>query len=162
MKKAGSYLGAAVLVGLLSEYSDNNLNLINAPPLAKEKGIQLSTSHEEQVPTQLECLVSVEVQQQGGAIHQVGGFVSAGTPMLAQINGASVSTPVSLAGNVLVYKSQANPQVMPAVAGALAGANASILSYAGSLPVNGAAWGIMRISQPISCLDILKLHVNMV
>ncbi|XP_013380065.1 uncharacterized protein LOC106151380 [Lingula anatina] len=116
MKKAGSNLGAAVLVGLFSEHSDIDLNLINAPPLAKEKGIQLSTSHEEQVPAQLECLVSVVVQQQGGAIHQVGGFVSAGTPMLAQINGASVSTPVSLAGNVLVYKSQANPQVMPAVA----------------------------------------------
>ena len=41
LKNAGSYLGAAVTVGLLKSATSNGINLVNAGVLAKEVGVQV-------------------------------------------------------------------------------------------------------------------------
>ena len=43
LQKAGSYLGAAVLVGALRSDSSNGLNLVSAPALAKQLGVKVRT-----------------------------------------------------------------------------------------------------------------------
>ncbi len=45
VEKGGSYLSAAALVGLLRSGSKNGLNLVSAPAVAKEIGIQVNESY---------------------------------------------------------------------------------------------------------------------
>jgi len=42
MKKALSYMNTAVCVGALATEAKNDLNLVNAPLLAKERGLQVN------------------------------------------------------------------------------------------------------------------------
>ena len=42
LENAASYLGAAVLVGVLRPKSQNGLNLVSAPAVAKEMGLKVS------------------------------------------------------------------------------------------------------------------------
>ena len=44
LENAASYLGAAVLVGVLRPKSQNGLNLVSAPAVAKEMGLQVGGS----------------------------------------------------------------------------------------------------------------------
>ena len=44
LENAASYLSAAVLVGLLRSNSQNGLNLVSAPAVAKEMGLQVGGS----------------------------------------------------------------------------------------------------------------------
>ena len=41
LQKAGSFLGAAALVGLLGTTTSNSLNLVSAPALAKKLGVKV-------------------------------------------------------------------------------------------------------------------------
>ena len=43
LSKAGSYLGASLLVGLLKSSTSNGLNLVSAPAAAKAAGIKVKT-----------------------------------------------------------------------------------------------------------------------
>ncbi|XP_064648038.1 D-3-phosphoglycerate dehydrogenase-like [Lineus longissimus] len=157
LDKSGSYLGAAVLAGLLRLQCNGFLNLVNAPVFAKEMGIEITTEYKEAASQ----LVQVIVQQDGSPVcNKVSGFASNNSSMLTEMNSGQYVQPVCLAGNLLIYQAQANPQVMPAVAGALAGEDCTPMSFASSSPVNGQAWNVMHLSVPLKNPDILKLHVT--
>lgn len=49
-----AFLGSAVLVGLLKGMTQNGINLVNAPVLAQERGVNLSvTAHSDIAPSVL-------------------------------------------------------------------------------------------------------------
>jgi hypothetical protein len=66
------FLGTAVLVGMLTGHTKNGLNLINAPALAKDAGIEVSQSYEghSEVPT-----ATVTVSQSKNISHSVQGML---------------------------------------------------------------------------------------
>lgn len=162
LRKAGSYMKAAVMVGLLRPKSQNGLNLISAPAYAKEMGLQVGTEHVEKAPEGFTELVKVVAQQPGGPIHQICGMVGGGRPQLVSINGAQFPQGALLKGDVLVYRSQANPGVLGAVTGTLAGDNTGVQAFAMTTPVNGETWNVMHVSTHVQNLEPLKHHVNYV
>jgi hypothetical protein len=66
------FLGTAVLVGMLTGHTKNGLNLINAPTLAKDAGIEVSESYDghSDVPT-----VTVTVSQGKSVSHSLQGML---------------------------------------------------------------------------------------
>ena len=151
LKDAGCYLQAAVLVGLLNSQSQNGLNLVSAPALAKEIGIQVGTAtdwlkhmqlfrylhlvaekgcsieietshvlqvateHRAEAPKGLSELVSLSIQQPGGATYVLSGLVGANKPVWGAINGAAFTQGVALEGDLLLYRSAADLKVLSAV-----------------------------------------------
>jgi hypothetical protein len=67
-----NFLSTAVLVGMLTGHTKNGLNLINAPALAKDAGIEVSQSYEgpSDIPT-----VTVTVSQGKSISHSLQGML---------------------------------------------------------------------------------------
>ena len=61
-------LGSAVLVGVLGAASDARVNLVNAPMLARERGINLVEEKDREGAGQYTNLVSVEVRTDAGRV----------------------------------------------------------------------------------------------
>jgi len=81
------FLGTAVLVGMLTGHTKNGLNLINAPTLGKDAGIEVSESYEGHSDTPM---VTVTVSQGKSVSHLLQGTVRADElPYLLTINDAS-------------------------------------------------------------------------
>lgn len=73
------FLGTAVLVGMLTGRTKNGLNLINAPTLAKDAGIEVSESYDghSDVPT-----VTVTVSQGKSVSHSLQGMLHCSTTVI--------------------------------------------------------------------------------
>lgn len=158
MKKAGSYLSAAALMGMLKAQTQNGLNLVSAPALGKELGIQVAAEYVEGTSDSL----SLVMQSPGGAAMQLSGEVGADQPLLKGINGAQFAQGVSLRGNILLYCSQGNGGTLAAVAAALTAASNQVLSFSTSAPTNSKTWALMHLANPIQSLDAVKQHVEFV
>jgi hypothetical protein len=74
-----NFLDTAVLVGMLTGRTKNGLNLINAPALAKDAGIEVSQSYEghSDAPT-----VTVSVSQGKSISHSLQGMLNCSTAVL--------------------------------------------------------------------------------
>lgn len=81
--------------------------------------MQVTCEHKEQVTKGLSELVSVSLQQPGGATYSLYGLVAANKPVLVAINDAAFAQGVTLEGDVLVYRSPADLKVLTAVSGML-------------------------------------------
>lgn len=161
LKKAGSYLSAAVMVGLLGSQSSNGLNLVSAPAHAKEMGLQVKQEHTFKVPEGYRELVTVVVQQPGGATYRLNGHVGGGFPLLVSVDDASFCQGVLLQGNLIVYRGKADPSVLSSVIASLS-AKTAVQSFATTGTLNGETWSVMQIRQPVEDLEILKPYVNFV
>jgi hypothetical protein len=76
------FLGTAVLVGMLTGQTKNGLNLINAPALAKDAGIEVSQSYEgnSDAPT-----VTVSVSQGKSISHLLQGMLNCSTAVISSV-----------------------------------------------------------------------------
>lgn len=76
------FLGTAVLVGMLTGHTKNGLNLINAPTLAKDAGIEVSESYEghSDMP-----MVTVTVSQGKSVSHSLQGMLHYSTAAIPLI-----------------------------------------------------------------------------
>jgi D-3-phosphoglycerate dehydrogenase len=78
-------LGAAAFVGVLGEASDVRVNLVNATPLAKERGINLVQERDPEAHGAYANFVGVEVRTSAGSVSLVGTSVN-GRVHLLRIN----------------------------------------------------------------------------
>ncbi|XP_053373404.1 D-3-phosphoglycerate dehydrogenase-like [Mercenaria mercenaria] len=143
LKDAGSYLGASVLSGLLSVEGgagDAALNLVSAPAVAKQQGIQVESKYESTKGSQL-----VSVSADG---RTVTGTTSGGQPLLISINGAQFSTPAVLSGSVLLFQAKSDPKLVSTVAGALSDNGASVTGFSVTVDSKGSQWGIVYLPSP--------------
>ena len=62
-------------------------------------------------------LVTVTVQQLGGAIYTLSGLVAAGTPMLVSLNSAQFCPMVAVEGTNLVFRALSGPSTLGAIVG---------------------------------------------
>jgi hypothetical protein len=74
-----NFLSTAILVGMLTGHTKNGLNLINAPALAKDAGIEVSQSYEghSDIPT-----VTVTVSQGKSISHSLQGMLHCSTAVI--------------------------------------------------------------------------------
>jgi hypothetical protein len=76
------FLGTAVLVGMLTGHTKNGLNLINAPTLAKDAGIEVSESYEGQSDMPI---VTVTVSQGKSVSYSLQGMLHYSTTVIPLI-----------------------------------------------------------------------------
>jgi len=155
LSKAGSYLGASLLVGLLKSSTSNGLNLVSAPAAAKAAGIKVETTHSSSaadVP-----LVSIAVKKGEVAAVELSGTVTSGVPVLVSVNGSSLGQALSLEDTVVL--AQADKQGMPGLAGAVCenGTELKALSSAGS-----SGWVALKVAPALNSLDSIKANAKAV
>ncbi|PSN52991.1 hypothetical protein C0J52_01149 [Blattella germanica] len=138
------FLSTAVMVGMLTGYTKNGLNLINAPSLAKEAGIEVSQLHEGQseVPT-----VSVTISQGKSNSHSVRGTVRADElPYLQKIDDACFGQAgVLLDNNVQIFQCQDCTTNLSAIISQLISTGANIMNVATASGKN--VWVAVRTAE---------------
>ncbi|XP_034184873.2 hydroxypyruvate reductase [Osmia lignaria lignaria] len=90
-----AFVHTAVLLGVLSGQTKNGLNLINAPTLAREMGIEVEGSH---VSAEGKAVL---VQVEG---HRIKGTVRDKEPLLLSLDDASFANGIALGDSVCLYK----------------------------------------------------------
>lgn len=155
LEKAGSYLSAALLAGYLRSSKAGAgaaLNLVNAPVLAKDTGLQVSTSYQ----TGASPSVSVCVATSSGEL-QLTGSVAAGSPVLTSVQGCSFAVPASLRGPVLVFKANATPALLPSVIDSVGKSGGSVVGLSVSNTVSNTVYGVVNLSAALgNGLEALK------
>jgi D-3-phosphoglycerate dehydrogenase len=158
--KAGSYLNASVLMGLLAGGSAS-LNLVSAPAAAKTAGVQVSCSHSATAPSQYPELVSIAVSQSGREVISLSGTVAAGKPILTTINGAALGQGVVLEGNLVLYRAEGNGQVLTSITGALLENNSQVEAYVNSaMSSDNGRWAVMKVSPPLASISSIAPLVS--
>lgn len=143
LEKAGSYLSAAVLSGLLSNTAGqgSTLNLVSAPALGKQLGVKVESKYEASAPLPYQSLVSVSC---GG--QTLMGTTSGGQSLLVGINNSWFPCPATLSGPVIVFSAQASPQLVSQVAGVLGSNGASVTGMSVSAEGQGLQWGVVNLT----------------
>jgi D-3-phosphoglycerate dehydrogenase len=77
-----SLLGAAALAGILGATSDTRVNLVNAPHIAKEHGLEIEEVKDPRADSQYSNLVGVEVRASGGSVYLAGSAFGANVHLL--------------------------------------------------------------------------------
>jgi D-3-phosphoglycerate dehydrogenase len=99
-------LGIAVLVGILSGHTEEQVNLVNAPALAEERGIELSEL-KDTVSDEFTELVTVRIESGDDAVQVAGTAVGPrNLPHLVQVWGESFYMPFDDHLVVFRYKDQ--------------------------------------------------------
>jgi D-3-phosphoglycerate dehydrogenase len=99
-------LGLAVLVGILSGHTEEQVNLVNAPALAEERGIEL-TELKDTVSEEFTELVTVRIESDDGSIEVAGTAVGPrNLPHLVKVWGESFYMPFADHLVVFRYKDQ--------------------------------------------------------
>lgn len=137
----------AALRGVLAQWIDEPVNLVNAQFMARELGLEV----EERKGTDAGSytnLIEVEVQA-GGEIHQVAGAVFRGDePRLVRMDDYPVE--VQPVGDLLIYHNEDRPGMVAAVASILAQADINIGNLALGRREEGArALAIIHVDEPI-------------
>lgn len=145
LSKAGSYLSAAVLTGLLASKAQNGLNLVSAPALAKELGVAVKTSHKEGG-----CCNTVTLTV---GTTSLCGTVAVGSPALCAVNGQVFSQPTGMLGNMLLYKGGDHMAVLTALTAA---AGAPPQSFTMSSVDGGESWVACNLAAPLANTDSVK------
>ncbi len=95
-------LGIAVLVGILSGHTEEAVNLVNAPALAEERGIEL-VEHKDAVSEEFTELVTVRIESDEHAVEVAGTAVGPrNLPHLVSVWGESFYMP--LAEHLVVFR----------------------------------------------------------
>lgn len=91
-----AFVHTAVLVGILSGQTKNGLNLVNAPTLAREIGVDVNGSHEESADGE-----AIVVQAEG---HRIKGTVRDNQPLLLSLDDAQFANGIALGNFVSLYQ----------------------------------------------------------
>ncbi|CAD1468068.1 unnamed protein product [Heterotrigona itama] len=96
-----SFVHTAVLLGILSGQTKNGLNLINAPVLAQETGIEVKESHEESADVE-----AIVVQAKDHSIKgsNISGTVRDNEPLLLSLDDARFANGIALRNHVSFYR----------------------------------------------------------
>ncbi|CAL1582348.1 unnamed protein product [Knipowitschia caucasica] len=152
MKSSSGYLTSAVLVGLLGNES-TSINLINVLNFANDSGIQVNQTH-----STSNCggaLCEVELSADGWKL-TASGSVQNGVPVLLTLSDSVFRQPVSLIGNLLLFKASASPQLLSSVVGVLATHGVQIESFSAPTKHTGEQWYCVGVSKLLKDLNALK------
>eukprot|EP00057_Strongylocentrotus_purpuratus_P005070 XP_003730140.1 PREDICTED: D-3-phosphoglycerate dehydrogenase [Strongylocentrotus purpuratus] len=159
LKKAGSYLKAAVSAGILRvQTGGNNVNLVNAQPLLAELGLEITVNNEDAAPANSKASVAVTITV-GGNPHRLGGAVFGTIPQLVEVDSATFDTGCPLSGNWLLYRSQNAAAALAALASGLGDKN-QLLAFSSSAQTNGESWSVIKLATPQPGVEALAGAVS--
>jgi D-3-phosphoglycerate dehydrogenase len=143
----------AVLQGLMSPILDEPVNLVNAPVMAKQRGIEVKESHSRTSPEHA-CLLSVRAHLPGGD-RTICGTVYGQEARIVHIDGYHVD--IHPEGHMIVTQHNDQPGIIGNV-GMLLGSNHINIAgmHVGRETVGGRAIMAIMIDEPISA-DLMRL-----
>ncbi len=149
---AGKPIEAAVLAGLMKCYSDT-VNMVNAPFLAKERGLDVrSVRHEREGA--YNTLIRVTVGTSVGDRSVAGTLFGPGNPRLVEIFGIGIEA--ELAGHMLYIVNEDAPGFIGRIGSLLGEAGINIGNFnLGRRDAGGEAILLLSVDQPISD-DVIK------
>ncbi len=152
-------LGIAVLVGILSGHTEEPVNLVNAPSLAEERGIEL-IEHRDALSDEFTELVTVRLESGGESVEVAGTAVGPRTlPHLVRVWGESFYMP--FADHLVIFRYEDQPgmigrvgtifgehgvNIVSAAVGAEAGTHQAVMALTTDAPVpDGVVEEILRM-----------------
>ncbi|KAG7167345.1 D-3-phosphoglycerate dehydrogenase-like [Homarus americanus] len=144
-----SFLGSAVLVGLLKGLTQNGINLVNAPVLAQEVGVSLTLhAHGNQpapVPSTGPEALQVKVTR-GPTTHVLLGNASGGQATLYALDGCVWESGLTLGRNMLFFSASPSATPLAAIATQLLAVQAVVTSLLSSNSTTKEVWHVARTS----------------
>ncbi|HKV56147.1 MAG TPA: phosphoglycerate dehydrogenase, partial [Candidatus Binataceae bacterium] len=147
---------AAVLKGLLSGFLDQQFNLVNAPFIARERGIQVTETRSRETTDYINTL-SVAVRTHGGAHEVAGAVVGNRAVRLIRIDGYPIEAAAE--GYFLMLHNRDVPGVVGAVGTLLGQAGINIAGLElGRDRAGGTALSLVEVDGPVpaTVLESLK------
>ena len=140
-------LTAAALAGVLRPMLGDAVNMVSAPAVAKERGITLSESHQEDSPI-YETLIRITVTTEKGK-RSFAGSVLAGTPRVVEVKGMDLDAPF---GPTMLYvNNEDKPGFIGALGVMLAEAGVNIATFnLGRGEGGGDAIALIETDEPVS------------
>lgn len=140
-------LTVAALKGLLTPWSDEPVNLINAPLLAREAGLSVE-EHVVSEPGSFTNLVEVRIESGDQVLSVKGTVIGHSDVRLVELDGFRLE--VRLGGHILFYRNVDRPGMVAAVGGLLAKHGINIASLAlGRMDRGGMALSAFAIDEMI-------------
>jgi D-3-phosphoglycerate dehydrogenase len=144
-----------ILKGLLAPFADS-VNMVNAPALAKSRGIQLTTVTHEHVDG-YQTLITLEVVTEKGPRTVSGTLFQGVKPRLVEIRGIPIDA--ELAGSVLYVRNQDKPGFIGALGQLLGEAAVNIATFhLGRDKPGGDAIALVAIDQAVPAEVLEKIH----
>jgi D-3-phosphoglycerate dehydrogenase len=142
-------LGSAALVGILGAVSDVRVNLVNAPGIAKERGINVVQEQDPDGAGAYANFVGVEVRTNMGVTY-LGGTSVNGNPHLLRLNDFYLDMEPNAA--YMLFTSHVDQPGMIGKVGTIAGEHDANISFmeVGRLSPRGQATMIVGFDDPIS------------
>jgi D-3-phosphoglycerate dehydrogenase / 2-oxoglutarate reductase len=155
-------LTAAALAGVLKPML-SEVNMVSAPAMAKERGIELSEAREEEA-RDYDSLMSIEITA-GGRTMGILGALFAGEPRILAADGMPLEAPI--APNMLYVRNEDKPGVIGRLATTLGGADVNIATFhLGRVSEGGTAAALVGLDAPMPADVIAKVealpHVTLV
>ncbi|KAK2141300.1 hypothetical protein LSH36_1125g00008 [Paralvinella palmiformis] len=148
LSKSAGYLSAAIFVGLLHSESNNHLNLVSAPALAKKLQLKTDLKHQDGEVEQIKLSAA--------DLCLVGTIGGATVPLLISINGQQLAQGVQLTGNMLLLKTVPNKQPLADIIRAV---GSGLMSFVSSVQ-DSSIWYICQLASPLSELGPVKAVVD--
>ncbi|TNE34168.1 MAG: phosphoglycerate dehydrogenase [Alphaproteobacteria bacterium] len=149
---AGKPIEAAVLSGLMKCYSDT-VNMVNAPFLAKERGLDVRSIRHEREGA-YNTLIRVTVGTNAGDRSVAGTLFGTGNPRLVEIFGIGIEA--ELAGHMLYIVNEDAPGFIGRIGSLLGEAGINIGNFnLGRRDAGGEAILLLSVDQPITD-DVVK------
>jgi D-3-phosphoglycerate dehydrogenase len=147
---------AAALKGLLSRFLDQELNYVNAPFIARERGIKVIESRSREATDYVDNL-TLEARGAGGALRVVGAVVGGRGLRLIGIDGFRFEAVPE--GHFLVLHNRDVPGVVGAIGTVLGSAGINIAGLdLGRDRVGGMAISLVSVDEPVSPEVIERLN----
>jgi len=145
-EKDTKILVASVMAGMLQSLEPRDVNLINALPLAKDRGINVVSSSSDEAP-RFKSLVEVTVSSNGSGCYVAGTEIPEKGVRIVSVNGRSVEFEPE--GNFLFIEHHDKPGVIGSVGSLLGDSNINIahMDVARDMP-RGNAVMILNIDEP--------------
>ncbi|XP_076032026.1 D-3-phosphoglycerate dehydrogenase [Oratosquilla oratoria] len=151
-----TFLGSAVLVGLLRAMTQNGVNLVNAPLMAQEAGVSVSMACHDTPPPlpspSAAALTSHALQiklKRGTNSWSLMGSVVGGKPTLYALDGCVWETGLTLGRNMLFYRATSSSTPIANIASHLVGAKVAVTSLLSSAPDTDEVWHVARTNDTV-------------
>ncbi|XP_068246945.1 D-3-phosphoglycerate dehydrogenase [Palaemon carinicauda] len=142
-----TFLGSAILVGLLKGMTQAGVNMVNAPGVAQDMGIKISVeahpnkqpSVSSAAPDALQLKITT-----GSKDHTLLGNCAGGQPTLHVLDGCVWESGLPLGRNMLFFSASPTASPLAAIATQLVGLRAPLTSILSSAPTQKEVWHVAR------------------
>ncbi|KAK7070646.1 hypothetical protein SK128_006852 [Halocaridina rubra] len=153
-----TFLGSAVLVGLLKGMTQSGVNMVNAPVVAQEMGIIITVeAHPDSAPP-VHSAGSQAIQlkiTRGMNSHTLLGNCASGQATLIALDGCVWESGLTLGRNMLFFTAAPTASPLAAIATQLVGLHASLTSILSSAPTQKEVWHVARTTAAINGTPVI-------